>query len=151
LGSTFPTRWVPISAWIRTHDGNVTDVDSGLAPPAGESARRRCREEPLIDVATDDITGDDGSVTVAIRDAFCSDVNIEDPNQVWVVATARGDEPVYITHQVLPIAELPFPIPQPDPDNVHVRFFAWDSSGKPKPRVNFTWRALFVTYHSGVE
>jgi len=147
----FPPRWVPISAWIRTREGQVTDVDSGLAPPEGEPPRKRCRVEPLIDVATNDVTGDDGSVIVRIRDAFCFDVNIEDPNQIWVVATPKGDEPTYITHQVLPIGELPFPLPQPDPDDVHVRFFAWDSSGRPKSRVFFTWRAVFVTYDSPVE
>jgi hypothetical protein len=146
----FP-RWVPLSAHIRTADGQVTDIDAGQAPPEGEAPRKRCREEPLVDVAASGRTGKDGSVTMRIRDVFCFDVNIEDQTQVWVTATPRSTKPVYITHVVLPPFDPPGPLPPSDPDDVRIRFFAWDQSGQPKPDISFTWRALFVTYDTPVE
>jgi hypothetical protein len=143
------SRWVPISARALI-DGEVTDVDAGLAPPPGVPPRKRCHAESLVDLAASGRTGDDGSVTLRIQDSFCRHLNIEDLNQVWVVALPRSREAVHLTHVLVPPFDPPGPIPQ-DPNDVRIRFFSWDSSGAPKPHVFFTWRVLFVTYSDPVE
>jgi hypothetical protein len=122
--------------------GEVTFIEARLAPPP--PPRKICTAADLLDLAGYGVTGGDGSVRLHIRDFVCNPdgLLIEGEDEVWVVATPRSSEPIYLTHQVLRPADPPGPAPPPDPHDIQVRIFAWDSGGKPKANAHFTWRAL---------
>ena len=148
--SVSPSRWAPISARTFRELGQVTYVDTGFAPPEGEDPKKQCRSEKLIDFAASGRTGANGTVTRDIQQVFCAPIDIDTLSKIWITASPRGKDPVYLTHQVLAPFDPPGPA-QPDADAFRVIFYAWDKAGKPKANVSFTWRALIVVFDPPID
>jgi hypothetical protein len=135
--------------WGPTNPGSVTVLDIRFAPPP--PPRKTCGPVELLDLAGYGRTGADGSVRLHVPDFLCRDLTIEQEDEVWVVATPRSSQPVYLTHLVVRPPTHPGPPgPAPPPSPIQVRIFAWDSAGQPKAGVSFTWRVL-LHYVAGVE
>jgi hypothetical protein len=133
---------VALAAYQWGLQGNETILEVRLAPPP--PPQKSCATVyDLADLSSNGRTGADGSVTLHIRDFFCADdVIINGEDGVWVTAIPQSSTPVYLTHLILRPTQPPHPLPPPDPNDIQVRFFAWDSAGKPKSEVLFTWRVL---------
>ena len=141
-GGGTKTRFVR-AANLPIEPGTVMFVDVFQAP----DIRTFCRGEPLLDLAGYGVTGPDGSARFDLREYACTENLFIDEDQIWVVATPRSREPVYLTHEVGISFDPPGPLP---PLAGHVRIFAWDSAGQPKSGAAFTFRALFYA-SPGVE
>lgn len=144
-----------IGAYMRWDEpgrfGVVAQRTIGLAPPAPQWPNV-CTPTRLLDLMGYATTGSDGSTIVHVRNFVCWDEwKIASEDEVWVTATARSDDPVFLTHVVqVPPPVLPGPPPPPTEVDLQIRIFSWDGSGQPKPNVNFTWRAvLSVSLPSG--
>jgi len=136
----------PIAAHLRWDEpdrlGVVTYKRVGLAPPA-PPLPNLCERQRLLDLMGFGRTGTDGSVVLHLREFVCwEEWKIGPEDQVWVVATPRSSEPVFLTH-VVQIPPLPHPSP-PDEVDMQIRVFTWDPAGHPKAKVFFTWRAVLV-------
>lgn len=123
--------------------GVVTSRRIGLAPPAPPPSNV-CRSQYLLDLMGYSRTGADGSVIVHVREFVCwDDWKVGSEDEVWVVATPRSTEPVFLTHVVqVPPVLGPLPPPPPNEVDMQIRVFSWDVAGQPKPNVFFTWRAV---------
>jgi hypothetical protein len=135
----------PIAAYMRWDGdlrGAVTYQVVGLAPPAPPPSNV-CNGQRMLDLMGSGRTGADGTVTLHVRDYVCWDEwKIVPDDEVWVVATPRSSQPVYLTHVVQVPPVLGGPPPTPAELDVQLRVMAWDPSGQPVPDVFFTWRAV---------
>jgi hypothetical protein len=101
-----------------------------------------CQNAGLLDLMGFGRTGADGSVILHLRSFVCwDDWKIWSEDQVWVVATPRSSDPVYLTH-VVQTPPPNGPPPSPADIDMQIRVFTWDPGGQPKPNVFFTWRAV---------
>jgi hypothetical protein len=146
IDAAVPTDFVKTRSAIAAHfpqDGVITSIEVRFAPPP--PPRKFCSVAQLYDLSGFGRTEADGSVGLRIREFLCPGAEnfvIQGADEVWVVATPRSSEPVYLTHLVLAPEDPPGPLPPPDPNDIQVRIFAWDSAGQPAPNVSFTWRVL---------
>lgn len=125
-------RW-PIAAYD-TRDGQVS-VHNLLGPDY-------CTSQRLLDVAGYGTTRDDGKVELSLNDFHCLDrppaagtnyLGYDQP--VHVVATARGDAPVFLAVKTRIDATVA-------PHNVIITVSSWDANGASVGRIPFNWRCL---------
>jgi hypothetical protein len=137
----------PIAAHMRwdypDRRGVVTYQVVGLAPPA-PPLPNVCYLTRLLDLMGYGRTGADGSVILHLRDFVCwEEWKFGSEDEVWVVATPRSSDPVYLTHLVQTPPQIGPPPESVDVD-MQIRIFTWDPTGQPKPNVFFTWRAVLT-------
>lgn len=102
-----------------------------------------CTPQRLLDVAGFGTTDDRGTVELSLNDFHCEDVSggsggglLGYDQPVHVVATARGDAPVFVSVQSR-IGSTAADVP-----NVFITVSSWDKDGAAVGRVPFNWRCL---------
>jgi hypothetical protein len=118
-------------------DSEVTSVDLILGP------HRSATEAPLTDVSGVGATGSDGTASLYVGVVVPSDGGLQALEPVHIVATAQGNQPVFLTfdYRILTGNEPP-PIYGylPVLGDIHLTVYAWKPDGKPAADVQFHWR-----------
>lgn len=129
-----------LASWTHA-TGYVTVVNPFLG--------KRCNTHFVLEVDGSGVTGGEGTVQFTLNNFHClnrrpvgpSDPTFSYDRPVNVIATARGEEPAYLTVTT----KLTQDTHTPSLEDVEIAVFSWAPDGTRRPRVPFSWHCSVPT------
>lgn len=113
----------PVAVYA-TVQGHVTSREIG----ATDASTRGCDTCNLLDISGTARMGEDGTTTFGLGQFVCGGRRWSFKHPVVVVATARGERPVFVTAQA-----------RPSGSDVIVEMAAWAPGGSSAPNARVSW------------